>query len=103
MGGRGPGAEARAGGADVRVDVAALDTGHRDGGAGANPIRRRISWTQLRIQLTTNLRGLWSSRERPKHAGPLRRARLRVIIGGYVHLPSPLKLPEVIARILQTR
>ena len=45
LGGRGPGTEAWAGGIDVGVDVAALDTGHRDGGAGANPIKRRNSWT----------------------------------------------------------
>ena len=43
LGGRGPGTEARAGGIDVGVEAAAPDTGHRDGGADANPIKRRIS------------------------------------------------------------
>ena len=43
LGGRGPGAEARAGGIDVEAEAAAPDIGHRDGGAGASPIKRRIS------------------------------------------------------------
>jgi hypothetical protein len=43
LGGCGSGVEARAGGIDVGAEAAAPDTGHCDGGAGANPIKRRIS------------------------------------------------------------